>query len=386
MLLDEVEVDQLAAELTVRIRAAIPSYNGLPYGEHQKTVREHLSLLVHNVAAGEPPPKVLRMTSAAARRRAHYGMPVYDVLGAFGVVSAGLWDALRLKYSGDESLLVGLVSLLGEWNQTMSQAVVDAYVHESGSRFERERRLRGRLFAILSGSEIGQELDDVLSQLAFDLRRPFSVLCWRREPWSLEDIEFLQRSGRRLTGICHVGTVHEQTVLVAQDVDLDELATRVLEVIGTGGSLGLGLARAGGDGVLASLTEAQAAHRFALLQQVPIVAFADRWLECTLLDSRQMLSPLVERPMACAHRMPDLAAAVETFANSGFTHVAAAKSLHLHPNSVAYRLNRWHELTGLDPRRFTDLTLSLVAIAFARGDRESGQGEGTYTNAEPGSE
>ncbi|MFC9839350.1 PucR family transcriptional regulator [Rhodococcus sp. NPDC127530] len=369
VLLDDDEVEQLAADLTARIRAAIPSYSSLPYDEHERTVHEHLSLQLRNVASGEsPPPRVLRLTSAAARRRAHYGMPVYDVLGAFGVVSAGLWDALRQKHTANESLLVGLVSLLGEWNQAMSQAVVDAYVNESGSRIDRERELRDRLFAILAGSESRHALEDVLSQLAFDLRFPFTVLCWRREPWSLEDMELLQRSGRRWSGVCHVGIVGDQTVLVVQDVDLDELTTRVLEVIGTNGAVGIGLARVGADGVIASLAEAEAAHRFALLQQLPSAAFADHWLECALWASRKMIAPMLQRPMTCAEQSPDLAAAVYTFANSGFSLSGAAKGLHLHPNSVAYRLNRWQELTGLDPRRFSDLVLSLVAIAYAQGD------------------
>ncbi len=364
-LLDDGEVERLATELVARIRATIPSYESLPYDEHRQTVARHLALQVRHVSAGEPPPPdVLRLTGAAARRRAHYGMPVYDVLAAFHVVGSGLWEELRHKYASRAVLLVDLVGLLTQWTQGMSQAVVDAYVGETGSRNERERGLRQRLFEALAGAVPAGGLDHVLSELAFDPRGPFTVLCSRREPWSLEDIEYLQRSSRRWSGVCHVGTAGEHTVVVVQDIDLDVLTARIAEV--DGGAIGIGLTRAGAAGVPASLADAAAALRVATARGVPSLSFADGWLECALLPAVAALSPLLERPMAVAGQAPDLATAVTVFSEAGFTLAEAARRMHLHPNSVAYRLNRWHELTGLDPRRFPDLALSLLGISHAR--------------------
>lgn len=363
-LLEDDEIDRLAADLTSRIRATIPSYGSMPHTEHQRTVRDQLALLVQNVTSGELPPGVLRLTNAAARRRAHYGMPVYDVLGAFGVVMEGLWEVLRRKHESDQTLLVDLVGPLARWYQAMSQAVVDAYVNESGSRVERERELRERLFAALAGQESDAILESVLSELAFDLRRPFSVLCWRYESWSLEDTEYLQRSGRQWAGVFHVGSVHEQMVLVAQDMEPDQLTARVLAVVGTSGAVGIGLSRVGAVGVAASLADAELALRVAIARRLTSVRYDDRWLECELMDSRMRISPLIQQPMVIAAGSPDLAAAVEAFGDVGFTLAGAAKRLHLHPNSVAYRLNRWQELTGLDPRSFPDLALSLTAISY----------------------
>lgn len=368
-LLDDDEIDRLAVELTSRIRAAIASYSILPHKEHEKTVREHLTLLVRNVTTGELPPVVLRLTSAAARRRAHYGMPVYDVLSAFGVIMEGLWDALRRKHESNQAMLVDVVGPLAHWYQAMSQSVVEAYVHESGSRVEQERELREKLFAILAGQASDASLEGVLSELAFDLRHPFTVLCWRHESWSLEDMEYLQRSGRQWSGVCHVGPVAEQMVLVAQDIELDQLTARVLEVVGPAGPVGIGLARFGAMGVAASMADANLALRVAHARGLATVEFAERWLECELLDSSPRISPLVARPMAIAAGSHDLAAAVEAFGDAGFTLSGAAKRLHLHPNSVAYRLNRWQELTDLDPRSFSDLALSLMAIAYSHAER-----------------
>lgn len=66
----------------------------------------------------------------------------------------------------------------------------------------------------------------------------------------------------------------------------------------------------------------------------------------------------------------DLADTVEAFSSEGLTLAGAAKRLHIHPNSVAYRLNRWQELTGLNPRNFSDLALSVLAVLFARENRD----------------
>ena len=40
----------------------------------------------------------------------------------------------------------------------------------------------------------------------------------------------------------------------------------------------------------------------------------------------------------------------------------AARALYVHPNTVRYRLRRIGELTGLDPRRFSD-QVELLKIA-----------------------
>ncbi|MHD0282236.1 helix-turn-helix domain-containing protein [Rhodococcus aetherivorans] len=66
-----------------------------------------------------------------------------------------------------------------------------------------------------------------------------------------------------------------------------------------------------------------------------------------------------------AARHPHLAEAVSAFAQSGFSASAAARRLHLHPNSLAYRLERWQQLTGWDLRTVDGLVRSMVAPALS---------------------
>lgn len=263
-LLRDDDVERLARRLTLQIRGAIQSYEALPQEEHLGTVRDNLAILIGGIARRESPaPSVLRLTVAASRRRAHYGVPVYDVLSAFGFVTRGLWEELRENYPDQPGLLVDLVGPLEEWTQAMSNAVVEAYVNESGSRIERERELRERLFGVLDGSLPQTSLPATLGELAFDLRRGITVFCWPREPWSLEDVGYLQRSGRQWSGVCYVGPVHDFMVLVSQDLGVDQLTSRILEVAGHGSAVGVSLARLGADGLAMGLQDAQRALRVA---------------------------------------------------------------------------------------------------------------------------
>lgn len=50
-------------------------------------------------------------------------------------------------------------------------------------------------------------------------------------------------------------------------------------------------------------------------------------------------------------------------ADTSITH--CARTSHLHANTVVYRLGRWRELTGWDPRTFSGLTRSIAACVLA---------------------
>jgi len=59
---------------------------------------------------------------------------------------------------------------------------------------------------------------------------------------------------------------------------------------------------------------------------------------------------------------PLLAEAVHAFVKHGYSVTAGARVLHLHPNTVKYRLDRWRELTGWDPWAPDGLTKSLLSL------------------------
>jgi sugar diacid utilization regulator len=57
-----------------------------------------------------------------------------------------------------------------------------------------------------------------------------------------------------------------------------------------------------------------------------------------------------------------LAQAVLAFGRHGFSIAASAKDLYLQPNTVTYRLDRWQQLTGWNPRSLDGLLNSVVGL------------------------
>jgi DNA-binding PucR family transcriptional regulator len=78
---------------------------------------------------------------------------------------------------------------------------------------------------------------------------------------------------------------------------------------------------------------------------------------------------------------PDLCATVIAFADHDLNVARTAAALHVHPNTVQYRLRRIEELTGADPRRFhTTLAIVLglrtLEASTATGPSPRGRGAG----------
>lgn len=79
-------------------------------------------------------------------------------------------------------------------------------------------------------------------------------------------------------------------------------------------------------------------------------------------DAVQGLAELLE-PLA---RNPDLLLTLEAYLGADTDRRRAAAALHVHPNTLDYRLKRLVELTGLDPATTTGLQLLAAAVAARR--------------------
>jgi sugar diacid utilization regulator len=127
--------------------------------------------------------------------------------------------------------------------------------------------------------------------------------------------------------------------------------------------LGFGQRRDGLAGARLSLAEAVRAVRLAGVLGRD-VDFAEHWLLATVLGDAEHLD-LLDTGVRVATEHPHLADTVRTFAESGFSAAATARTSNLHANSVAYRLERWQQLTGWRLDKFEGLARSVVAITLA---------------------
>lgn len=359
-------LDENDPDLAAHIRAELPSYANIPESEHRRTLREFTHMILDNVAQGRGPvAEHLQFARRAARRRAHLGVSAYDVLRSFHIGNRALWAALQHAPEATDEALIGLVEPLTLWTEAMTATVVDAFVDEGPTRQARESRVRQQFFAELGSHDRPEQLAEMARMLAFDVNGEFQALCSPRAQWPETEIESLQRSARRLPGVVACGVRGTVLVVLGQNTDIEAAVRTAQSISGADVPFGIGLLRPGLDGAHTSTTDAERALRAAQAWHEPTVRFADGWLEASLLDTQAQLAPLFDRVQQVRRTHPELATAVLVYADSGFSLARAAKTLRMHPNSVSYRLTRWHELTGADPRTFSGLVRSVIGSRIA---------------------
>lgn len=128
--------------------------------------------------------------------------------------------------------------------------------------------------------------------------------------------------------------------------------------------VGVGMTRRGLAGAAASIQDARLAVRTAGPGEV--VHFEAAWTTALLAAHPEQSDPLLAGGVDVAREQVHLASAVQAYADNDFSVSAAARALHLHANSVTYRLERWQELTGWNPRTFSGLLRSVESLRLAR--------------------
>lgn len=162
-------------------------------------------------------------------------------------------------------------------------------------------------------------------------------------------------------GCLAAGACGTALVVLAQVDSVDRLA-ELLAVRRV--PAGFGLVRRGLAGAAATCTDALQAHALAASRGAD-VRFSDDWVAATVLGARARLVPLCARGEQVATSHSHLAEAVRAYAGHRMSVVAASRVLHLHPNTVKYRLERWHQLTGWDARSFRGLAQSMACLEAA---------------------
>lgn len=365
----EHRLPQLSDVMVRRVRTEIPSYSQVPLEEHRRSIAAAARNLLSTIASESgPTADEIRQIQQTSRRRAYYGIPVQDVLAAFHVVVRDLWDEIRSASGDDDAVAIRVVQPIWLWVQQMSTNVADEYATEAGTRQGEEVALRQQLLELLRAGDVADEqTSETARRLGYRTDASFQAFCSPASAWIHGQLTLLERSLKQIAGVVHSALHGQLMIVLAQGAG----ETRILECIaklgGTGLRIGAGLERAGLAGAESSIVDAERA-----LQLAPEAGgarrFEDVWLRASLLGSRERLLPLLDDALATAEEHPALADAVLAFAKSEHSLSAAGDRLHLHANTVAYRLNRWQELTGLDARSFEGMLRSMLAIGFVRVD------------------
>lgn len=134
-------------------------------------------------------------------------------------------------------------------------------------------------------------------------------------------------------------------------------AAHMLRNLGEQLTAGVGSIYLGVSGLLTSFREAEAALRLGLKLQRPgrlyfvddlglDIIFSDVGSDKQIHLARRLLGPLL--------RQPDLLKTIKAYFAQDLNLTKAAAALHIHRNTLIYRLGKIKELIGLDPERFRD--------------------------------
>lgn len=315
-------------------------------------------------------PDELRRFRGIAAARAADGRPLAAVLRAYRVAAAVLVDEVAARAPAVEdafALTRHVLATLDALSEAMATAYAATSEHLAG---DRARALRLLLDDLIAGRHAsGGAAADRAARLGVQLPYPYGLLV--AEPDDRDTVP--QEAARDLLAAVAgddatpLVTAHGCRAVLLLPAAAARTAAPVLCERGWRGCAiqGEGLDRIAvahrlADGALDAappharrfLTDADA-HVLALLGGHPATA-PDH-------IARLVLGPLSEP----AHR--HLLAALTAYLDTGSA-TAAARCLHLHPQSLRYRLRRVRELTGLDARDpWERLMLDIARTVGARG-------------------
>jgi hypothetical protein len=296
-----------------------------------------------------------------ARARATEGVRLEDLLRSFGLAHQVGWQLLRRHARSDETeVLLDLAAPLARYVDQVCTVVTETYLAERELLVsEEERRAR----SLLDRLSVDTPLDAAESELADrvgvpvqDAYSPFAIVLPGRPPHSHAALAArLRRAGWKLAvtqSDCVVGLTWKQL----------ELAD-----LGEGPMALLAIAEPTPRGELANAREevvvlAEHGREVGLAGRLKV---EDHVLEILLGRSPQLAARLrasVLGPLG-EHDRGELALSLRTMIACRLDRTAASKALHVHRNTLAYRLRRIEEIAGLDLDSPRDLACVYMALA-----------------------
>lgn len=366
------EVAVIAEAVTSAIRSAQPVYAIVPELEHRSAVELQVLNRLHALSdeRGLSSSEFTAATDLAAERAAR-GVPIDALIAAYQVADGEIWRILVAR-SGPSiaSLLPRIGTLMFELVRETTTAIAGAHSRVARAIDGDRIHLAHQFLECLGDPEQRSAAAVIASRLRLDPRGEFVGLVWL--PAS-EAIESPAHHSVRVLPPHLAADVISRTVagghleMITQASRLPQLAIRKAGNGQLAGRWGIGMPRRGLAGASQSLGDARLAFNCTSSTR-PVRAFEQHWLEAVLLAERERITALLAAAVHVAQSNPHLAETVLAFAAADMSIAATAQAIHLHANSVTYRLDRWSRLSGLDARAFEGLSHSVVACRLAGSD------------------
>jgi hypothetical protein len=366
-----IDTADVARQMVERFRDEIAGYHRLSepvvLGEILDVSRRNLDLFFRTVTDGyELTPADFEPFRESARRRATEGMPLEDLLHAYRLGGRFGWQVLADAAQPEEQpALLTAATLVMDYVDRVSAVVAQTYMEERQHLVsEEERGLRNLLDALAGDAPLDAPLRELAERIGFPLMavyQPFAQTAPGATARDHSQLAARLRSqqilalteGDRVTGLAPPGveipaTRHPRALLArAAPTPRRELG-EALDEMRLLVDLGCRLGRTG------ELT----------IDELPIELLLARSPRVADSVRERVLRPLEDYPgrRSGDRRGPDLRRTLEVFLEAGLDRRLAAERLHVHPNTLNYRLGRIEELSGLDLTTPDDLLLTALAL------------------------
>lgn len=385
----------IAEAATDAIWREVPAYGALADARLRAEVESHCrqvfaGFLTSMRERRHPVPSDFPWTAEHAMRRVGLGIGLADFMQAFRIGQIALWDHILLaveEHPGAKDAALSLVHQVMRGVEVASTAAAEAYLEAQQHAVADSALLaRDLLEDLLAGrppmvaarlAALGRSgLDHEAPLVVVTASVPASEVAAERR--LLGEVRgALGAGGRGLVVVRQDELVAVLPAAVPEADLLADLRDAVTTLAGDGvsPSLGVSTVRRG----LASVPEAYDEARLALgsLEGEPGVRSLSSMSTLDfLVHSHGATACRLVRPEVRAFVLEDLASG-GTFVDTLREYVAgdlnakvAASALHVHANTVYYRLERIAERTGCDLRRVEELIDLLLAVRLVRGEVE----------------
>jgi sugar diacid utilization regulator len=394
--------EELARQIVARYREEIVDYRA---GDDSLSAdaaglaQDNVEALLANLERDEPVSnRQLERTRMGAARRVHQGVSLESFLHAARVWGQVAWETLRAAARGDRAdereAALEIASRVMSHVDLVSTAGAQAYLQEAQGPSKYGYVLRRDLLEALLGGEhdsnrarrrarsLGLRLAENYVVLVIRPQevpsrgrdgRPLATRATVREMVDVARTHLRPPSGALLVGVRDAEVVVLYPVAEPAQVhtvkqDAGSLATAVAP---SGLSVGMSGWQPGLAGIAVSYGEAREAAQIAAgsgmtgravtLDEVLIDHIA-RFTPHAGRVLDETLHPLVEYDLAHGTA---LVPTVGAYVDAGFNLTRSAEVLHVHPNTVMYRLRRVKELSGRDPHDPDDLLILFLALKLA---------------------
>lgn len=359
-----------ANEMLAEMRKQIPSYERLSDEVSAAgvldTCKSNLRLW-HQwlTSGGEPAPAALDELRDSVRARADAGVPLEDLLHAYRIAGRLGWQMLRRHAApGEQHVLLDAAELLMLYIDTLSEIVTETYLAERERLVsEEERGARALVERIVDGTPLTVEERELAARLDVPVRDryvPFTAAIPGASPRRHAVLAARLRGegrlavteGDRVFGLAltapdssDLGEGPQALLALTDETPRAELAT-VREELQLLVDLGR---RARLDGVLTP-----ASHAIELLlARSPRIA--------------ETLRSCVLEPLVRGGEGADLIHTLRTLVRCSFDRADTSRALHVHRNTLGYRIHRIEQLAGIDLASPRDIACVYLALA---GDAE----------------